>query len=218
MDYITLADQILGHKLEDGLESLGGAVGELVESEKGNGLAICKILHTVNFHWKDIEHDEYPTFDDWACGYTGYVKATVQRRICSWEFVDQYVPGQHKETLLKNWSVGMLSRGYRVAVKHIRYKKDGNYGYEESGYEIDGGDWLALSECVDMPMLIERLGKITDKEPNSNRVSFSVDLNGEIRFYRGKKDVAVIGYLRSDSKSELVRDGISELMEKIGAR
>lgn len=217
IDYLALADNKLA-ELEDGLDALGREMSLLVDGEKGNGLAVCKILHAVNFHWKNIEHDEYPTFDDWATGYTGFVKATVQRRICSWEFVDEYVPMPHKETLLKNWNVAMLSRGYRVAVKHRRNSRVGNYDYLESGNEIDEADWLALSECVDMPMLVERLDKITGKEPNTNRTAFTVDNDGFIWFHRGKKDSASIGALNYGSESELVQDGITELMEKIGAK
>ena len=87
---------------------------------------------------------------------TGLAVATVQRRICTWEFITEYVPPEHKDAFMDNWTVGMFSRGYRVAVKHSSNKHVGNYDYLPSGYDIEPADWLALSECVDEMPAIDR--------------------------------------------------------------
>lgn len=215
-DFIALADEAFG-KLEYGLDVVGEYAYMFVQAEKGSGLGLAKLLHQVNFHWKNVEHEPSDTFEDWALRSTGRDKATIQRRVCTWEFLKEYVPPQYEETFLKNWNISMFSRGYRVAVKHKRNKHTGNYDLISSGNEIEPSEWLALSECVDSSMLIEQLDKITKKEPNKNRVSFGYR-DGELWFYRGKKEQAVIGSLFDGSESELVQDGITEVLEKLGVK
>ncbi len=211
-DFFDLADRGLG-ALEEGLEAVGKYAEMFVASEKGSGLGLSKLLHGVNFHWKEIEKDEGDTFKDWSTRSTGLAIATIQRRICTWEFITEYIPPEHKDAFMNNWTVGMFSRGYRVAVKHTPNKHVGNYNYLPSGNEIEPADWLALSECIDDSMLIEALDKVTGKEPNANRIAFSLTDDGDLVFYRGKKHYTVIGTLSVGSHSDLVLEGIQELLD-----
>ena len=215
-DFLALADKGLG-ELEEGLDAVGKYVSMFVETERGSSLGLAKILHGVNFLWKDIEKEDGDTFKDWAMRSSGLAKATIQRRICSWEFITEHLPPEHYEALMKNWNINMLSRGYRVAVKHSENKYVGNYDYLPSGHEIEPADWLALSECVDLPMLIGVLDKITGKEPNVNRTSFTEN-DGTIWFHRGSKDSVSIGSFNVYSDSPLVQDGISEALDKLGIK
>lgn len=213
--FIDFADVAIA-RVEDGLEDSGDYAYAMILAEKGGGLGAAKYLHFVNSHWNEIDHGK-ETFIEFATRKVYKNKYTVIRRVCSWEFLESYVPSHHKEAFLRNWDVGMFSRGYRIAVKHRANKFNGNLDYLPSGLEIEKADWLALSECVDLPGLIDVKSRIDGKEPNKNRVAFT-EKDGAIWFHRGKKDSAQIGVLYCNLESELVQDGITELLEKIGAK
>jgi hypothetical protein len=110
----------------------------------------------------------------------------------------------------------MLNASYRVVLKQIQNPHVGNYDYIGAGYDISFPNWLAFSECTDLPAVVRVVKKIKGEDPDENKVSFSVRDNGEIVFYRGKKDQAVIGSLSVGSDSSLVKDGVSEALKKLG--
>jgi len=213
--FSDLAKNFLGQSLEGGIDVATRAVQELREMEQGSALGVSEFLHGVNLRWRDFECDD--TFKQWSADATGYNTATVQRKLCSWEWLTgDWIPGAHLDTIKKNFNNRMLSKAYKLSVKHTENKHAGNYDFVSSGYEFEDGDWLSLSECVDEPMLISVIDKVTGREPNVNRVAFSVRDNGDIVFYRGKKDQAVVGHLNVISDSALVKDGVSEVLKKLG--
>ncbi len=213
-DYAQFA---LGQALEGGLNTAEDYARQFVSMEEGAGLAFCEYLHGINFRWDSFEKEEKEegdTFQKWAVRSTGRAAATIQRNVCVWEFLTNgYIPAEYREGI-ESFSLKMLKKAYRVAVRHKNNKITGQYDFEDAGYEMEAADWLALSECIDESMLNNVIDKITGREPNSNRISFKMDDNGDIWFYRGKKDSAVIGNLNVRNPSQLVRDGIAELMER----
>ena len=211
--FLDFADKGLGDSLEDGLETAAKYAQVFVSMEEGSSLGFAKFLHGVNFRWAEFEKEKGDTFQRWAVRSTGRAVATIQRRICVWEWLSgNYIPSEYKDAI-NSFSIKMLSRAYKISVRHKNNKRVGNYDFEASQYEMENGDWLALSECVDEAMLTDVLDKITGKEPNSNRMSFKIDDTGSIWFYMGKNS-ATIGQLSLGSESQIVRDGIAELMER----
>jgi hypothetical protein len=213
--FSEIAQNFLGQSLEGGIEVASQAVGKLMEMEQNSALGMSEFLHGVNYHWKEFDADM--TFKKWANESTNYNTAVVQRKVCAWEWLTgEWIPGAYLDTIKKNFNTRMLSKAYRLSLKHSQNKYVGNYDFIKSGYDIEFPDWVALSECRDEPMLIGVIDDITDREPNANRVSFGVSDNGELVFYRGKKDQAVIGSLSVGSDSSLVKDGVSEALKKLG--
>lgn len=213
-DLFAFADKALGDASEEGLHIASHAVKTLSKLEEAGGMSLAKLLHSVNFAWDRFNVDE--TFEQWATRETQKHKKTIQERVCTWEFLDQYVPGEHKEAFLNNWNVSMYAVGYRVAVKHKKNRLVGNYDFIPSGYEIEPADWLALSECVDLPMVYEVKGRIDGKEPNANRVSFGFNSgNGQIKFYVGKNQEKIVGYLLVNEDDLVVQEGINEILERL---
>jgi hypothetical protein len=214
--FYLLAQKGLGESLEEGLDTAEKYARVFVSMEEGAGLGLAAFLHGVNFRWGDFEKDDGDTFWNWADRATGRAVATVQRSVCVWEWLTgDYIPAGHKQGI-EAFSVKMLKKAYKVSLRHKKNKHTGKYDFEESGYDVEPADWLALSECVDDAMLVGVMDKITGRDPNSNRMSFKMDETGSIWFYRGKKDSAVIGSLSVRSSSELVRDGIAELLDRAG--
>lgn len=206
----------LGKALEDGLETASDVARQLVSMEEGSGVAFAEFLHGVNYRWGDFEKEDGDTFQKWAVRSTGRAPATIQRRVCVWEFLsNEYIPAEYREGI-EGFSLKMLSKAYKVALRHKNNKHTGKLDFEPSGFDLEPSDWLSLSECVDESMLTEVLDKIMGREPNSNRMSFKLDDNGDIWFYKGKKDSSVIGSLSVRNPSQLVKDGIAELMERAG--
>ena len=216
-EFLILAEKGLGDSLEEGLSTAERYAQVFVSMEEGSGLGLSAFLHGVNFRWEDFKKEEGDAFWKWADRATGKAVATVQRRVCVWEWLTgEYIPEDFSESI-GNYSVKMLSRAYRVSLRHKKNKYTGRYDFEPSGYEIEPADWLSLSECVDEAMLSNVIDKITGREPNSNRISFKLEDTGEIWFYRGKKSSAVVGELFVNSDSSLVRDGAREAQERLGA-
>jgi len=216
-EFLALADKGVGDSLESGLETASKYAEMFVSMEEGSGLGLAKFLHGVNYRWQEFEKEDGDSFQAWAIRSTGRAPATIQRRVCVWEFLDgDYIPAEYKESIA-NFSVKMLSKAYKISLRHKKNKRTGNYDFEPSGYEIENVDWLALSECVDEVALVGVLDKITGREPNANRMSFKVDDKGQLWFYRGKKESAVCGQLFIESESAVVRDGVAEAMERLGA-
>ena len=206
----------LGKALEDGLDVASSVAQQLVSMEEGSGLALGEFLHGVNFRWEIFDKEKDDTFQKWAVRSTGRAPATVQRRVCVWEFLsNEYIPADYRPGI-EGFSVKMLSKAYKVALRHKNNKYTGKLDFEPSGFDLEASDWLSLSECVDEAMLTEVMDKIMGREPNSNRMSFKLDDNGDIWFYKGKKDSSVIGTLSVRNQSPLVKDGIAELMERAG--
>lgn len=210
------AQYALGQSLESGLDVAGDYLRQFVSMQEGTGLATCEFLHGVNFRWKDVEKEDGDTFQKWAIRESGLSTATVQRNVCVWEFLtNEYIPAAYREGI-EGFSLKMLKKAYKVALRHKNNKYTGQYDFEPSGYELEPADWLSLSECADESMLNEVIDKITGREPNSNRMAFKIDENGDVWFYRGKKDSAVIGHLNVNNPSKLVQDGIAELLDRAG--
>lgn len=213
----VLAQRGIGQSREEGLLVAEQYARTFVSMEQGAGLGLSEFLHGVNFLWNEFEKEDGDTFWAWADRATGRASATIQRDICIWEWLSgDYIPAGHRKGI-EDFSVRMLKKAYKVSVRHKKNKHTGRYDFEPSGYELEPADWLALSECVDDAMLISVMDKITGKEPNSNRTSFKIGDNGELWFYRGKKDSAVVGQLFTGSDSLLVKDGVVEVMERLGA-
>jgi hypothetical protein len=212
-----LAQRGIGHSLEEGLLVAEQYARTFVSMEQGAGIGLSEFLHGVNFSWAEFDKEEGDTFWDWADRATGRAVATVQRDVCMWEWLSgDYIPAGHRNGI-EAFSVKMLKKAYKISVRHKKNKYTGQYDFEPSGYDVEPADWLALSECVDDAMLVGVMDKITGRDPNSNRMSFKFDANnGEIWFYRGKKDSAVIGQLNIINSSALVKDGIAELLDRAG--
>lgn len=215
-EFLVLADKGLGDSLEAGLDAASQYAQMFVSMEEGSGIGLSKFLHGVNHRWKDFEPESGDSFQKWAVRSTSRAAATIQRRVCVWEWLTgDYIPAAYRDSI-KGFSMKMLSKAYKISLRHKNNKHTGRYDFEPSGYDIDEADWLALSECVDDAMLVGVIDKITGREPNSNRSSFKIDDNGDIWFFRGKKDSAVIGTLSVRNPSKLVQDGIAELLDRAG--
>lgn len=210
-----IADRMLGDALEKGIESATEYAGVLVHAEENSGLALSKYLHGINSHWTDFESDG-ETFPQWAVRATGRELATCQRRLCIWEFLHgNYIPKPHRNRI-QSFSIRQLSKAYGVAVKQVQ-NNEGYYDFVSPDYEISDEQWLALSQSQDENGVIEVVREITGKEPNSNRLSFRIK-NGDILFYRGKKDGVVLGRLNHRSHDPVVLEGIEEVMRLLKAK
>ena len=219
-DFFALAEKGIG-ELENGLEEAARYVDQLVSVEKDSGMGLCKLLHGLNDGWvkSGVDKEEWDSYREWATTRFCLAERTLHKKLCTWEFLQVYVPSHFTDTFLKNWNLSMYDVGYKVAVKHRYNKHTGNYDFMESGYEIEPSDWLALSECIDVPMVHEVKGKIDGKEPNANRVNFGFDANnGAIRFYLGKKEERTIGYFMVDEEDAVIQDGITEALERLRAQ
>ena len=206
----------LGKALEEGLGFASEIAQQLVSMEESSGLAFAEFLHGLNLRWDEFEKEDGDSFQKWAVRSTGRAPATIQRRVCVWEFLaNEYIPADYRPGI-EGFSVKMLSKAYKVALRHKNNKYTGKLDFEPSGLDLEASDWLSLSECVDEAMLTEVMDKIMGREPNSNRMSFKLDDSGDIWFYKGKKDSSVIGTLSVRNPSPLVKDGIAELMERAG--
>jgi len=210
-----IAKNFLGQSLEGGIEVATDAVQQLQEMENGGAMAMSQFLHGVNFHWKELGYTD-DNFENWVVGSIGYNRAVIQRKVCVWDWLTgDWIPREYLETIEKNFSARMLSKAYKVSLRHSKNKHVGNYDFILSGNEIESGDWIALSECVDDAMLITVIDNITKREPNANRVSFDIDDNGSIWFNRGKKDRVVVGSLSVLDRSPLIMDGVAEAVERL---
>lgn len=215
-EFLALADKGLGDSLELGLDAASEYAQAFVSMEEGSGLGLAKFLHGVNYRWKDFEPEEGDSFQAWAVRSTSRAPATIQRRVCVWEWLNgDYIPARYRDAI-RGFSIKMLSKAYKVSLRHKNNKFTGRYDFESSGFDLEASDWLSMSESADEAMLTEVLDKIMGREPNSNRMSFKLNDNGDIWFYRGKKDSSVIGTLNVRNPSQLVKDGIAELMERAG--
>ena len=210
-DFLDLAEKGLGESLEEGLQIASQYAQLFVSAEESSGLGLAKFLHGVNFRWSEFEVEEGDAFWKWSVRATGRSLATIQRRICTWEFLDgEYIPGQFRDAI-SNFSVKMLAKTYGICTRQLKNKSSGNYDFVPSGYEVEEEDWLALSECVDEAMVMEVVRGITGRE-KANRISFKIDDDGTLWAYRGQGS-ETIGQLFVKSKSILVRDAIAKLLE-----
>lgn len=210
-----IADRMLGEALENGIETATEYAKVLVNAEENSGLALSKFLHSVNSHWKDFETDG-ETFPQWAVRATGRDLATVQRRLCTWEFLHgDHIPKKHRGRI-SQFSIRQLAKAYGIAVKQVQ-NHEGFYDFVSPDYEISDEKWLALSQCSDENQVIEVVREITGKEPNANRMSFRVK-NGDLFFYKGKKGGVAIGHLNLRSRDPLVLEGIEEAMRLLKAK
>jgi hypothetical protein len=215
-EFLALADKGLGDSLELGLDAASEYAQAFVSMEEGSGLGLAKFLHGVNYRWKDFEPEAGDSFQKWAVRSTSRAAATIQRRVCVWEWLTgDYIPAAYKDAI-HGFSMKMLSKAYKVSLRHRNNKFTGKFDFEPSGFDLGASEWLLLTESADEAMLTEALDKIMGREPNSNRTAFKLDDNGDIWYYRGKKDSAVIGSLSIKNPSPLVKDGIAELMERAG--
>lgn len=215
-EFLALAEKGLGDSLEEGLDTASEYAQAFVSMEEGSGMGLASFLHGINFRWGEFEKEEGDSFQKWAVRSTSRSAATIQRRVCVWEWLTgDYIPKAYKDAI-RGFSIKMLSKAYKASLRHRNNKYTGKYDFEPSGFDLEASDWLSLSECVDEAMLTEVLDKIMGRDPNSNRTVFKLDDNGEVWFYRGKKDSAVIGTLSVHNPSQLVKDGVAELMERAG--
>ena len=206
----AMADRGLGESLENGLSVAAEYAQFLVSSEQTSTLSLGKLLHGVNLHWHEFEKEEGDTFWAWSVRATGKDLATIQRRVCSWEFLSgDYIPGVYKESIA-SFSTKMLAKAYVPFIKHKRNKYIGNYDFVERDFEIESKHWLKLSECADEAMVMELVREITGRT-RSDALAIKIDDDGVLWAFR-KGQSETIGQLFVDSPSSLVQDAIEELM------
>jgi len=215
--FSEIARSLVGQSLEGGFDAVSESMEILRGMEQGSALGVSEYLHGVNYSWKEFckTHSIDDTFKNVFSSW--YDTATLQRKVCSWEMLTgDWIPKEYLDVIKRNYNTKMLNASYRVILKHFQNPHVGNYEYIKSGLDIKTSDYLALSECRDFPAVVDAVKKIKGEDPDKNKVSFTVRDNGDIVFYRGKKDQAVVGHLNVISDSALVKDGVSEVLKKLG--
>lgn len=211
-DFLALAEKGVGEGLEDGLQTAEQYARLFVSAEESGGLALGKFLHGVNFRWNDFENEEEEPFWMWSVRATGRALATVQRRICTWEFLDgNYIPKDYYDSI-RAFSTKMLAKAYVPFLRHSKNKAVGNYDFVPRDFEVEGKHWLKLSECADEGMVMDVVREITGRE-HADRMTIKIDSKGVLRVYKGRKEYDAIGQLFVDSRSALVQEGIAKLLE-----
>lgn len=213
----TMTVRGLGEALEEGLETAAEYAKFLVSTEESSGLALARFLHGINQHWVDFEKEEGDDFQRWAVRSTGRHAATIQRRVCVWEMLsNDWIPESHREQIL-SFSIKMLSKAYRVVLKHRRNNQFGNYDFVEAGYKIPDKLWLALSQCTDEIEVNRVVDEITGRQPNSNRISFKYDDKGQVWAFVGKQEGFAAFSLDWTDADPLVQRVNDEILERLGA-
>ena len=215
-EFLALADKALGDALEDGLPTAAEYIRSFISMAEGSGLGLAKLLHGINVRWSDFEKEDGDNFHNWAVRSTGKAGATIQRRICAWEFLSGgYIPDAFKEGI-EGFSIKMLTKAYRMAVRQERNKQVGNYNFVHLDYEVKNSDWLALSEAIDEVVVGEVVDRVTGKKPRSNRIKFKVDGRGQVWYYKGKDHGKVVGEAYVNSHDPTIREGAFELLDRAG--
>lgn len=210
---VSAAEYALGDSLENGLDRAEEYAQQFVSIEENSGLALARLLHGVNFRWSEFE-TEGETFWAWSVRATGRALATIQRRICTWEFLDgEYIPKDYYESI-RAFSTKMLAKAYVPFLRHSKNKVMGNYDFVPRDFKVSGKHWLKLSECADESMVMEVVRDITGRE-HKDRMSFKMDERGVLWVYKGNK-YETIGQLFVDSESPLVQEAIADFMESAG--
>lgn len=210
----AMADRGLGESLEEGLGVASEYAQFFVSSEESSGLALAKFLHGVNSRWLDFEREDDDTFWGWSTRSTGRALATIQRRICTWEFLEGgYIPKDYQKSI-RAFSTKMLAKAYVPFLRHSKDKQVGNYEFVPRDYEVTDKHWLKLSECADESMVMEVVREITGRE-HKDRKSYKIDERGVLWVYKGNQ-YETMGQLFVDSRSPLVQEAIANFMESAG--
>lgn len=207
-------DKVLGDSLEEeGLDKAGEALRRLRNLSQASSVSAAKLLHGVNSHWKEWEHEEDDTFLIWAVRETGYDKYTVKKRVCEWEFLEgNYIPKPHRPKIVDNYTIRQLDKIYSIRVASKENKGGGYLEFIEEDYEVTDKQWLQLAEAIDEQAVGEVVKEIKNKESNSNALSLKIDEDGLVWAYQGK-DSQTVGQLFVEKKHPLVEKAIRRITE-----
>ena len=211
-----VADKALGDSLEEGnLGIAGEALRRFRSLNQASSLSVARLLHGVNFRWRDFDHEEGDTFLEWGVRETGYDKLTITRRVCEWEFLTGgYIP-QAFQDRINDYTVRQLDKVYSICVGSEENKRVGNLDIVPEDYEIEHDDWLKLSEAIDDVSVTEAVREIKGKEKNANNMSLKIDDDGVVWVYQGQTSQTV-GQLFTEKDSELVKKAIRRIMKNAG--
>lgn len=210
---MALADKAIGDSLESGSFDFAAEVIASYRSlSRVSELAVSKVLHGVNYHFKDIGIDQEETFFSWSARVTGYVPLTVERHISVWEMLTANCIPEQYQSQIASHTVRQLFKIYSLVVAPVKQQE--NYKFIDPGYFVEDSDWLALSEASDERRVAEIVAKIKGKERNKNFMSLKLE-GSDIIVYQGNERVSV-GFLDIGSHDLLVHKAIRRIMDGAG--
>lgn len=215
-DVIGMGDAALGKCLESGDLSLVAETLRTYRSlDRSSGVGTAKLIHGVNFHWKEFEHEKGDNLLAWAVRETGHDASTIRKRLCEWEFLTgDYVPKPYRRHI-QEYTVRQLDKIFGICVTSRENKEVGNLDIVQEDYQITDEHWLRLSEAVDEVMVSDVVREIKDKEKKSNHMSLKIDDNGDLWVYQGKTE-RVVGHLNTIDQNEVVQKAIRRITENSG--
>ena len=209
-----LADKAVYDSLEDGnFDFAAEVISSYRSMSRASELGISKVLHGVNAHFLDVQHEDGETFFKWSVRNSGYVIETVEKHIGVWEMLSgDYIPPQYLDQI-KSQTMRQLVRVYGLTT--LPKKNQINYDFLTQDYVLENDDWLALSEASDERRVSEIVSKIKDKPRNKNFMSLKISKDGDIFAYQGN-EVVTIGFLDVHTDDPLIYKAIKRITSNSG--
>lgn len=198
--FVKLAERVIDTCLQEKSFDFAFASLEGFRSvNKDSSLAVCRILHGVNSHWDEFEHEE--TFIQEAIRKTGYSRLTIERYISVWELLTgEYIPSEFRDCV-QNQTMRQLVKEASLVI--------------DQGYELEHDDWRDLSEAIDEHRVAEVSARIKGKPRNKNHMSLKIGDDGWVVAHQEDKEENV-GQLFIDSESPLVQKAVKRILDSAG--
>ena len=210
----ALADKAVFDSLESGgFDFAAEVISSYRSLSRVSELGVSRILHGVNQHWTDVEHDHDDNFFNWSTRSTGYVNETVERHIGVWEMLSgDYIPEQHLKSV-RSHTIRQLFKMYSMVV--LPRKNQVCYEFLTQDYVMDDEDWLKLAEASDERGVTDIVSKIKNKPRNKNFMSLKISKDGDIFAYQGN-EVVTIGFLDVHTDDPLIYKAIKRITSNSG--
>jgi hypothetical protein len=202
-DYVLeLVDRVIGQSLEEGnFQTAWFCLEKFRSMNKASSLGACKVLHGVKVNWDKVPHEEGDTFIEEAIRNSGYAELTVERYVSVWEFLTgNYIPEQFRENI---WGQTM-----RCLLKEASLVVD-------QEYELDGDDWLKLSEAIDENVIADVCAKVKGKPRNKNHMSLKIDEEGDVWVYQGGNEGFLMSLPVRDER-EFMQKAVRRVVRELG--
>ncbi len=165
------------------------------------GLGLAKLLHSVNFRWKEYEFSG--SLYELAESELGILaKNTVDRYIAVWEMLSGgYIPQDLMEYIKAKPMRQLCPIASLVA----------------QGYDVSNEDWSRIAHAADYNEVAEIVRELKGKPPKKTSMKIVLEQDGTLNAWNNGK-IVFIGSLRveDEDKDETIKKAIERIVNNSG--
>jgi hypothetical protein len=175
-------------------------VDRLVQFSQVSGVGLAKALYLAKKNRAEGTSEE--DFYEEAMGRWGKSRATVQRYVRVWTFVES-APKKLRDKFL-NMNIGNIIPPATAL--------------ENGEIVLEAGDWKELADISDNSEMLEKVRKLKGVEPKTGTLTLKMDAEGNIYGWLngGREFIGYLDVKRQDV--EIVDRGIKRILNKTGIK